>query len=160
MDGCASGLTWVRRLFVRSPGIDRRPPGGMWAGAAGSERLECGLLVLVDLEQFVELGDLEDLVNLPGDLAHDQLAAGVLHLLVQRDELAEGGGGEELDVAEVQEDLLLALVVDEVEKLFADDLNVLLVEDLLVDEFDHGNVADFFQFKPPAAGLRVHQESP
>src|SRR5438270_5974749 len=61
-----------------------------------SERGQRGLFVLLNFEELVELGDLEHFHDFAGDLAHDQLAAGRLHLLIQRDQLAQRGAGEEL----------------------------------------------------------------
>src|SRR5207244_7820497 len=77
-------------------------------------------------------------------------------LLVDTAELAQSSAGKELHVVEIQQQLLGALVVDEIEKLFANDLNVLLVEDLLVDEIHHGHIADLFQLQTAAARLRIH----
>src|SRR5207244_7862672 len=107
-------------------------------------------------EQLVELGDLEDRVDLRVDLAQDQLAAGALELAVERDQLAQRGAGQELDVLEVEQDLPAAELVDELEQLLADDLNVLFVEDLLVHEVHDGDIADIFDFQPAAARLRSH----
>src|ERR1700733_10336222 len=77
-----------------------------------SENLEGGLLVLLDVKELVEPGDLEDFVDGRVDAAQHQLAAGGGHLLVERDELAEGGAREVLDVAEVEEQPTMALLVD------------------------------------------------
>src|SRR5262245_46292559 len=110
-----SGLANGSLMDVRGVSINRshRPDGVGPAAphpyrssfaAAGSnddsEGLERGLLVLVDLEQFIELGDLEDFVDLLGDVAHHQLPAGPLNLAVHGDELTQRRAGEELDVAE------------------------------------------------------------
>ena len=48
---------------------------------------------------------------------------------------------------EVQQDLAQALLIHEAEELLADDLDVLLVQDLAVDEIDHRDVADGFDFE-------------
>src|SRR3954462_11243148 len=87
-----------------------------------SERLQGALLVLVDHEQLVELGDLEHFVDLRVDVAEDELAAGRLELAVERDELAQRRRGQELNVAEVEQDLAPAQLVHEAEELFADHL--------------------------------------
>ena len=61
----------------------RDRPTRAWRSAAGvSERLQGGLLFLLNVEELVELGDLEDLVDLRVDVAQDQPAAGRLQLLV------------------------------------------------------------------------------
>ena len=95
-----------------------------------SKGLQGGLFVFLDVEQFVELGDLEDFEDLVVDIAHHQLAAGRIDFLVEGDELAQGGAGEILDIAEIQQDFLAAQLIDQAEKVFADLLDVLLVEDL------------------------------
>src|ERR1051325_10815691 len=94
--------------------------------------LQSRLLVLLDVEQLVELGDLEDLVNLRVDAAQDQPAAGGIHLLVQGDELAQRGARQVFDVAEVQQQFAAPQLVHQAKQLFADQLNVLLVQDLLI----------------------------
>src|SRR5207247_1897253 len=108
------------------------------------------LLVFLDVEHLVQPGDLEDFEDVLGDVTQDELAAGAADLLVEVDELAERGTGEILDVAEVQKDLAAAQLVDEAEQVFADLLNVLLVEDLAVDEVDDRDVADIFHFQAAA----------
>ena len=42
---------------------------------------------------------------------------------------------------------LQSIGIDEAEQLLADDLDVLLVQDLAIDEVDHRNVADRFDFE-------------
>src|SRR5438874_7216679 len=121
-----------------------------------SERLQAGLLVLDDGEQLVELGDLEDFVDLGVDLAQYQFTAGALQLPVQGDQLAQRGAGQELDVLEVEQDLPAAELVDELEELLADHLDVLFVEDLLVHEVHDGDIADIFDFDTAAARSRTH----
>src|SRR5262245_25608348 len=130
----------------------RRGPGAPRA----SERLKGGLLFLHDLEEAVQLGDLEHLVDLRVDVAQDQLAAGRLQLLVEGDELAECGAGEVFDVGEVEQDLAPTLLVDEAEELLADDLDVLLVQDLAIDEVHDGDVADVFHLEAAATSGRRH----
>lgn len=53
-----------------------------------SKDLQGRLLVFLDIEQAVKAGDFENFKYIFVDIAHDQLAAGRLHLLIQRDELA------------------------------------------------------------------------
>src|SRR5262245_64500215 len=116
----------------RRDGVCSGGPAERWGrtGPPRSERLQRLLLFLHDLEELVELGDLEHLVDLRVDVTQDQFALGGLQLLVQGDELAERRAGEVFDVAEIQEDLAAAVLVDEAEELLADDLDVLLVQDL------------------------------
>ena len=76
--------------------------------------------------------------------------------LFERDQLGKGGAGKILDVAEVQQDLLPPRFIDQAEELFADGLDVRLVQNLAVGEIDNGHVADVFDFEPAATGLRRH----
>src|SRR5262249_53939993 len=87
-------------------------------------------------------------------------APGGVHLLVERDELAQGGAGEVLDVAEVEQDLAPAELVHQAEELLADDLDVLLVEDLLVGEIHDSDIADVFDFEAAPTRLGGHAQSP
>src|SRR5262249_20749964 len=130
------------------------------AGPGRLERLQGRLLVLLDVEELVQLGDLEDLVDLGIDVGQDQPAAGRLEFLVQGDELAQGGAGEVLDVAEVEQELAAAFLVHQAEELIADDLDVLLVQDLAVDEVDHGDIADVLNLQAATARLRRHKFKP
>src|SRR5579864_7397849 len=119
-----------------------------------SDSLKClqgRLLLLLDVEELVELGNLEHLVDVRVDVAEDELAAGGLDFLVQSDELAESGTGEVVDIAEVEQDLAPAELVDQAEEVFADLLNVLLVEDLAVDEVHDGHVAFLYDLEATAA---------
>src|SRR5439155_3677000 len=148
---CVSAPWTCERLRASlSTGRSRTP------ARPASERLQAGLLVLDDGEQLVELGDLEDFVDLGVDLAQHELAAGALQLAVQGDQLAQRGAGQELDVLEVEQDLPAAELVDELEELLADHLDVLFVEDLLVHEVHDGDVTNVFDFQPAAARLRTH----
>src|SRR5207248_11567312 len=101
-------------------------------------------------EELVELGDFEDLANLRIDGAQDQFAARPLDLLVQGDQLAQGGTRHVLDIAEIQEQLLASGIVHQAEELFADDLDVLLVENLLVREANNRHIANVFDFESPS----------
>src|SRR5262249_31935525 len=78
---------------------------------------------------------------------------------VECDQFAERGRGEVFDVAEVQQDLAAAVLIDELEQVFTDLLNVLLVEDLSIDEVHDGHVADLLGFEAAPTGLRRHGRS-
>src|SRR5262249_22512555 len=95
-----------------------------------------------------------------GNVAQDQPAAGGVDLLVQRDELAQGGTRKIIDVAEVEQQLAAAQLVHKAEKLFADDLDVLLVENLLVDEVDDGDITDVLDFQASSPRLCGHGSNP
>src|SRR5262249_57860366 len=115
-----AGLPRLRKRD-RTPPVAVRPATRGGPAAAASERLQRRLLFLLDVEQLVQLRDLEDLVDLRVNVAQDQPAAHRVDLLVERDELAQGGAGEVLDVAEVQQQLAPAQLVHEAEELFTDD---------------------------------------
>ncbi len=115
-----------------------------------SERLQRRLLFFDDLEELVQLGDLKDFVDLRIDVAQDEPATGLLKLLVQRDEFTEGSAGEVFDVAEVEENLSPTFFVYQTEQLLTDDLDILLIEDLAIDEVDHGDIADMLDLEPAA----------
>src|SRR5262249_42324165 len=126
---------------------------------ADLEGLKGRLLVGQDGEQLIELGDLEHLADLLGDVAQHQLAPDGLDLAVHGDELAQGGARQELDVAEVEEDLASAQLVDEPEQVVADHLDVLLVQDLLVHKVDDRDVSRVLDLQAAAAGLLTHTAS-
>src|SRR5262249_5683264 len=91
------------------------------------------------------------------DVAQDEPAADRNEFLVEGDELAEGGAGEVLDVAEVQKQLATSVLVDQAEELLADDLNVLLIQDFSVDEVDDGDIANVLNLQAATARLRRHR---
>src|SRR5207253_10267579 len=130
-----TGTTGILAVGETAYGIITKMPG-----LNSLKSLQCCLLLLLDVEELVELGNLEHLVDVRVDVAQDELAAGGLDLLVQSDELAEGGTGEIFDIAEIEQDLPAAELVHQAEEIFADFLNVLLVEDFLVDEVDDGDI--------------------
>ena len=66
--------------------------------------------------------------------------------------LPSAATGHELHVAEVEQHLPAAELVDQAEQVVADHLDVLLVEDLLVDEVDDRDVADVLDLEPATAG--------
>jgi hypothetical protein len=125
-----------------------------------SEGLQSCLLFLLDVKELVQFGDLEYLVNLGVNVAEDQPAADTLQFLVECDQFAEGSAGEVLNIAEVQEQLAAVLLFDETEELFADDLNVLLVQNLAIDEVDDRYVPDVLDFQAATARLRRHAQVP
>jgi hypothetical protein len=134
------------------------PLRALRAGTPGLESLECRLFFLLNIEEFVELGNLKDLVNLRVNVTQDQLALGGVHLLVEGDKLAQRGAGQVFHVAKVEHQLATAQLINQAEELFADDLNVLFVEDLFVGEIDHRDIADVFDFQATATRLRRHRQ--
>jgi hypothetical protein len=76
------------------------------------------------------------------DVAHLQPALGGLHLAIERDQLAQRGTREKLDIGEVEQDALAVELLDEPEELRAELLDAGLVEDLLVDELHDRDLSD------------------
>ena len=135
----------------RGPG--GRPPAGgpvRRPGAGQNDcRPACSSAAIVNILFSLVISKISRIL---GDVAQHQLALDGLELPVQGDQLAEGGAGHELDVLEVQQHLPAAEFVDQPEQVVADHLDVLLVQDLLVDEVDEGDVPDVLDFEPAAAG--------
>jgi hypothetical protein len=117
-----------------------------------AERFESRPLVLEDIEDLVEASDLEDLEDLGLDSTKPELALHFVDLLVEIEELAESGARKILNGAEVEQDLLASIFVDQSKELVADHLNILLVEDSTIQKTDHGDVADFFRVNAALGG--------
>src|SRR5262249_50437452 len=125
--------------------------------SANSERLQSGLLLLLDIKESVQFSDLKYLVNLGIDVAQDQAAARRLQLLVQRDELAQRCAGEVFDVAEIEEELARPFLIDKTNQLLADVLDVLHVEDFAIDKVNDEDVPNGFNFQTTTARLGRHR---
>src|SRR4051812_32833277 len=67
---------------------------------------------LVDLEQLVEAGDGEDLIDLGVDVGEAELAGAGPDAVVDGDEGAQSGGGEVLDIGEADDELGVGGAVD------------------------------------------------
>ena len=80
-------------------------------------------------------------------------------LLLEVDQLAQRGAGEVLDVAEVQQEALVAFVLDQAVELVAHFLDLLLGHDLGIDEADDRHPINIFQAEMTARALR-HRETP
>src|SRR5262245_22240069 len=81
--GCATPMCAGRGESVLSVGPVSESRGGRVRPAgrcASGERLESGLFIGLDVQDLVELGDLEDVEDVLGDLAEDQLALHGLEL--------------------------------------------------------------------------------
>src|SRR3972149_2924034 len=119
------------------------------------ESVQRRLLVLLDIKQLVQLGDLEDLKNLRVDATEPQAASSGRNRLVHRDQLPQGRARQVHDVSEVQQDL--ARTVDQAEHLLPHLLDVGFVQDLLVREVDDGHSLEVLfhhQATPPTTDLR------
>src|SRR5579871_1610614 len=87
---------WLQRLIFRSRGQEKEAVArdaaasfdGGWTGLLG-ERGDCGSLVVLHVEDGVQLGDLEEVMDLFGQVEQLQLAAAVLHRGEGADQLAD-----------------------------------------------------------------------
>ena len=66
----------------------------------------------------------------------------------------QSGGGKILDVAEVEQELLVTFVLDEAVKLIAHFLDVLIGDDLGIDEADDRDPVHVLKAEVAARGLR------
>src|SRR5262245_43405917 len=88
--------------------------------------LQSGLLLRLNIEEFVELGNFENFVYLRIDIAEHEPAVYLLKFLIEGDQFGQGGAGKILHVAEIQQNFTPPRIFDQTEKLLANDLNVLL----------------------------------
>jgi hypothetical protein len=102
------------------------------------------------VEQFVESGALEDLVNPRVKVAQDQLTARRFHPLIQRDEFPQEGAIEVLDASEVQHQLGLSPFGHYAVQLFGNGLDGLPDQDLLIGEANQRHVANLLHFEVTA----------
>ena len=102
----------------------------------------------MDLEELVEPGDHEDLVDLRIDVGQAELAGAVAHAVVDGDQRAQRGRGEVVDVGEADEQLGGVGPVDQRGDLLADGLDVRLVEDVAIDELDRGDAVSVRDSQP------------
>src|SRR5215470_4462235 len=119
--------------------------GGRGSPGRRSELVEGRLLVGVDLEDLIEPGDPEDFEEIGVDAAELQLTLDRGHLLLEVDQLAERGTGKILNIAEVQQEALVAFVLNQAIELVTDLLDVLLGHDLGLDEADDGHSVNSFE---------------
>ena len=78
-------------------------------GDLACERGDGGGFVVLDVEDGVELGDLEKVVDLLGEIEQLELAAAFLTRGEGADQLADAGAVDVADVSEVQQNVLGAL---------------------------------------------------
>src|SRR6266496_1593509 len=68
-----------------------------------------GKFVILDVEDGVELGDVEDVLDFLGEVEELEFASGVAHGGEAADEFSYAGAVDVVDAAEVEDDLLLAI---------------------------------------------------
>src|SRR5262249_26283722 len=104
-----------------------------------SEALDCVLLRLANPEGLEKLHDLKDVLQLWVDVAENKLPTGPPDALVEGDELAEHQAGQYADAAEVENETARAEVLDELEELFIDGFDDLLLGDFPTAEGHDGD---------------------
>jgi hypothetical protein len=100
-----------------------------------------GEFVVFDVEDGVELGDVEDVVDFLGEVEEFEFAAGVADGGEAADEFADAGGIDVIDLGEVEDDFFLA-GGDELADGVAELSGFVAEGDASVD-VDDGDVADF-----------------
>ena len=100
-----------------------------------------GEFVFFDVEDGVELGDIEEVVNFLGEVEEFEVAAGVADGGVAADQFSDAGGVDVIDVGQVEDDFFLA-GSDELADGVAEFAGFVAEGDASV-EVDDGDVADF-----------------
>src|SRR5580693_3670720 len=100
-----------------------------------------GEFVVFDVEDGVELGDLDDVVNFLGQAEEFQFATSAADGCVAADQFAYAGGIDVIDLREIEDDFFLAI-----DQELADgvaELSGLVAQGDASDNVDDGDVADF-----------------
>ena len=108
------------------------------------EGFDGGEFVVADVEDGVELGDEEDVVNFLGELEELELASGVADGGEAADEFSEAGAVEVVDVGKVENNLLFVFG-DEAADGVAERVDLVAEDDASVNVKD-GDVRDFAGF--------------
>ena len=105
------------------------------------ERLYGGEFVVFDVEDGVELGDVEHVVDFLGEVEELEFASGVAQGRETGDEFADSGAVEVVDMGEIEDDFLFALC-DEIANRVAQFADLGAEDDAPLDVED-GDVRDF-----------------
>src|SRR5450755_4604119 len=105
--GVESGSRTGENRFLAALGMTRITPAGL-LGEEVVEGTHGGEFVVFDVEDGVELGDVEDVVNFLGEVQELQFAAGVADGGEAAHEFSDTGAVEVVDAVEVEDDLFLA----------------------------------------------------
>jgi hypothetical protein len=126
--------------FLAALGMTRIIPACLFGEEVveGSYR---GEFVVFDVEDGVELGDMEDVVDFLGEVEELELAAGVTDGGEAADQFSNPGTIDVVDADEVEDDLLLALG-DEIADGIAEIADFFAKDDAAVDVED-GDVSNF-----------------
>ncbi len=100
-----------------------------------------GEFVVFDVEDGVELGDMEDVLNFFGEAEEFEFAAGVADGGVAADQFSDAGGVDVVDLSKIEDDFFLARI-DELVDGVAEFSGFVAERDASVD-VDDGDVADF-----------------
>ena len=100
-----------------------------------------GEFVVFDVEDGVELGDVEDVLNFFAEAVEFEFATGVADGGVAADQFADAGGVDVIDVGEVEDDFLF-VGGDELADGVAEQTGFVAEGDAAV-EIEDGDVADF-----------------
>ena len=100
-----------------------------------------GEFVVFDVEYGVELSDVEDVMDLLGEVEQFEFAAGVAHGGEAADKFTDPGAVDVVDVGEVEDDFFLA-VRDQLMHSVAERADFFTEDDAAVD-IDDGDVTDF-----------------
>src|SRR5450432_206314 len=115
-----------------------------WGYLFGEEVVEGfygGEFVFADVEDGVELGDVEDVLDFLGEVEELEFAAGVADGGVAADQFSDAGAVDVVDAGEVEDDLLFA-VGDEIADGVAEVADFVAEDDASGDVED-GDVSDF-----------------
>ena len=106
--GVESGSRTGENRFLAALGMTRITPAGL-LGEEVVEGTHGGEFVVFDVEDGVELGDVEDVVDFLGEVEEFEFAAGVADGGEAADQFSHAGAVDVIDAGEVENDLLLAL---------------------------------------------------
>src|ERR1017187_4210732 len=113
------------------------------------EGLHSGCFIVFHIENSVELGDLEQVVHLLGQVQQFEFAALVLGRRVGADKFADAGAVDIVHVAKVQQDLFLPLGKQIAHRISQN--NAAFAEGDPAAEVDNGDAIDL-----PSTGLHGH----
>jgi hypothetical protein len=112
-----------------------------------------GELIVFDIEDGVELGYVEDVVNFFAEVEELQVPAGVADGGEAADQLADSGRVDEIDVSEIENDFLFSFGKHTSDSV-AEVLGFIAQSDAAI-EIENDDVADFAR-----CDLQAHSESP
>jgi len=100
--------------------------------------------IVFDVEDGVELGDVEDIVNFLGEVEELEFSASVAHAGITADKSSDAGRVDVVDAGEIEDDFLFVLR-DEVFDSVAEDFDFVAENDAAA-HVENGDVRDFASF--------------